>query len=118
MTIRDLDKYVARLWDWGFLDQCFGATGIRVSDLDGIVERNGRFLVIEAKGTGQAVPVGQARLFRAFVNTGLFTVLVLWGETNKPARMSAFPGPATACTTADILDFVTVWFQYADEARP
>jgi hypothetical protein len=87
MTIRDIDRYVNNLWDWGFLDDCFGGTRIRVTDLDGIVERNGHFLVLECKSHDAQIPRGQAIMFEKMAATQLFTIFVIWGEQNRPERM-------------------------------
>ena len=119
MTIHNLSAYVAALWDWGFLDGCFANTGIRVSDIDGFVERNGWCIAIETKGPGKSVPNGQRRMFAALVDKG-FTVLVIWGKPNKPERMQVWyphrkkaedPTPATL---EDIADIVARWFRWAD----
>ena len=63
MTIKNLEAFVENLWDWGFLDECFPGTRIRVTDIDGLVERNGHFLLIEAKSPGKDIPTGQRILF-------------------------------------------------------
>lgn len=120
MTIHNLDAYIAALWDWGFLDECFGNTRIRVSDLDGIVERNGWFLVIEAKSPGKDIPRGQRRLFKALVNKE-FSVLVIWGEANKPQHLQiwyphrAVPEVQVKASVEDIQDIVRRWFHWANE---
>lgn len=117
MTIRDMDKFISQLWDWGFLNGCFKGTGIRVSDLDGIVESRGRFLVLEGKSGTAPIPTGQAIMFNAMIRTNaevgydLFTVLVMWGE-GKPARMTVWPQmPPVPCDESDIQRFVEAWFQ-------
>lgn len=118
MTIHNLDSYIAALWDWGFLDKCFDY-GIRVSDLDGIVERNGWCLVIEAKGPGRAVPTGQRKMFAALVKLG-FTVLVVWGKANKPQHMQVWyphrraPEKQVPATEDSIRDIVERWFRWAN----
>ena len=86
MTIRNTQNYMSQLWDWGFLDQCFEGTKIKVTDIDGFVERNGKFLLLECKSHDALIPMGQDIMFKKMISTGLFTVLVLWGEANKPER--------------------------------
>ena len=49
MTINDPVKFCAGLWDWGILNGCFGDTLIKPTDIDGFVERNGKFLFFETK---------------------------------------------------------------------
>jgi hypothetical protein len=87
MTINDMDKFTSSLWDWKFLDNCFQGTRIKVSDIDGIVERKGQFLVIECKNPNVPIPVGQKIMFDNMAKTGFFTVIVVWGEKNKPEKM-------------------------------
>lgn len=113
MTIRDLDKYVARLWNWAFLDNCFGATRIRVTDLDGLVEHHDCFLFIEAKGIGAQVPRGQQRLFNALKRRG-DAVLILWGDPGEPRLMSWWPKPSRPCTTEEVQAEVSRWFAWSE----
>lgn len=72
------------LWDWAILDGCFGTSNIHPTDMDGLVERKGKFLLIETKSPNKAVPEGQAIMFNHLLKTGVFTIIVVWGETDKP----------------------------------
>ena len=63
MTIKDINGYVRTLWNWDCLVDCFGNSKIMPSDIDGFVERNGRFLVIETKSPGTELLPGQARAY-------------------------------------------------------
>lgn len=66
---------------WDFLKGAFGPT-IMPMDFDAVVERNGRFLVIETKHSEEVVvPYGQKRSLRALVKTGFFSVMILYGKT-------------------------------------
>ena len=120
MTIYNLDKFVASLWDWGFLDKCFGTTGIRITDLDGFVERNEQFLLIEGKGAGVRLPQGQIRAYRALAKKG-FTIIIIWGEPNKPHQMALwlprqpFAGIPVDATLDDIARDVSAWFDRANK---
>lgn len=91
MTIRNKDVYMGNLWDWGFLDDCFGGTRIRVTDLDGVVERKGHFLYLEAKSPGKDVPKGQQIMFNHLIAEKNKAVLVIWGKPNVP-EMAQFWG--------------------------
>jgi len=115
MTIRNKKNYMAQLWDWGFLDDCFGGTQIKVSDLDGIVERNGHFLVIEAKGPGAPVPQGQSIMFSQMAANPALTVLVVWGEPNKPDHAQVWGRERVKADEAKIKRLVSRWYQYANE---
>ena len=51
-NIRDIEKFRRAAWDWTPFNNCFRgidgeATGIRISDIDGHVERKGHFLWFE-----------------------------------------------------------------------
>ena len=121
MTIRDKEKYIDNLWDWGFLDDCFGNTKIKVTDIDGAVERWGNFLIIETKLPGNEIPKGQQIMFDAMVNSGLFTIVYLWGENNQPRKMRV-AGPQgddlyTNISEEDVLNVVRSWFVYANKNR-
>lgn len=120
MTIRNKKAYVDSLWDWGFLDDCFGGTGIRVSDIDGVVERNGHVLFIEAKPLGKPVSAGQSRMFAQLAENG-FSILVIWGDTDNPSEcMLIHPkqlgGKRTkmAATKDTIFEIVRRWFVWAN----
>lgn len=87
-NIRSIEEYTRSVWDWGWLNDCFKPTPIRVSDVDGIVERNGHFLFFEGKGIrpdGErvVVGVGQRILQDALFSTGRASIITLWGKTNN-----------------------------------
>jgi hypothetical protein len=116
VTIRSLKSYVDALWDWGFLDGCFGGSRIRVSDVDGIVEHNGYFLLIEAKSAGKDVPRGQAILFDHLVANEHWAVLVIWGAPGVP-KMARFWGKKPfGADEAKIQEMVARWYKHADDA--
>ena len=62
--------------DVAALDGCFPAH-VGATDLDGIVELGGHFLVIEFKHLGVLVPRGQGLMFERMVATGKFTVVIV-----------------------------------------
>lgn len=72
--------YRNALPDWAVFNDCF-PRGIRVSDVDGIVEIGGAFLMIEWKGgKGVGLPEGQRRMLRRFADAdGHNTVVCLRG---------------------------------------
>ena len=134
-NLRDTQKFQEYWWDWTFLNPAFDY-GIRVSDLDGIVERHGQFLVLEGKrlvGESPAhplIPLGQQRLHDALCSSGTFEVAVLWGvPPNGPIRRFRWQtadDERTVDATADhpdlrpaVLEAVRRWFLRADaEASP
>ena len=86
MTINNRQLYEDGIWDWGFLNECFQGTKIRITDIDGAVERNGKFLFIETKHPGANIPIGQEIFFNKQVKLGN-SVMYVWGNKNKPQRI-------------------------------
>jgi hypothetical protein len=121
MTIKNIDYFISQIWDWGFLDKCFGKTRIKVTDIDGFVERNGNFLVIECKSHDAKIPTGQSIMFSEMVKTGLFVVLIVWGEVNKPERALAMWNDKRKeyepFTQSRFIEFVENWFIYANKEK-
>ncbi len=117
MTIENPSEYLRNLWDWAILDGCFGETRIKPTDIDGFVERNGYFLAIETKAAGVEVKQGQMIVFNKLIETGKFTVLVIWGKPGKPEKMLLITRKETKEYSGgmDSLRFiVSKWFQYAN----
>lgn len=118
MTINDPDAFLASLWDWGFLDQCFDGTNIRITDIDGFVERNNRFLILETKLPGVSIPWGQWIVFNRLRATGLFTIFVVWGHKNQPQKIQVITKQRvyepTQCDLEAMIGYVKKWFVYAN----
>ena len=114
MNLRSKSGFMAALWDWEFLNDCFGGTRIRVTDIDGLVERNGKFLVIETKSPGKDIPRGQQILFDQMVETGIFVVLVIWGEPNAPKRAQFWGCEPMDADEEKIKSLVRRWYDYAN----
>lgn len=118
MTINSAEKFVKSLWDWGVLDGCFGETKIKPTDIDGFVERNGRFLLFETKGEGVPLTKGQKITFDKLNQTGKFTIIVIWGDPGNPVRMKVMHGWYEDEFDADIevlRDWVSRWFKWVNK---
>lgn len=121
MTINNPDLYMDGVWDWVIFDGCFGTTRIKPTDIDCLIERKGWFLMLEAKAPGAAVPEGQRLMHEAWVKRG-FSVIVVWGQKNKPERLQLFsprhPFPdGLVYDPADVhklVEIVAAWFKWAD----
>jgi hypothetical protein len=118
MTIHNKQAFMDALWDWAVLDGCFGNTNISPSDVDGEVERNGHFLVLEAKGPRAFVTQGQQIKFNRHAQRG-DTVMVIWGEPGKPERLQIwrpYEGvqKLIPCTLEMFRIAVSHWFEWAD----
>lgn len=99
-NIRSVSGFIRGMWDWTFLNDCFvlpngERTKIRVSDVDGIVEKFGHFLFIEVKpernNGDHEVTNGQRYTHQALIRTGAFTVMEVWGTTDTDMRSEYLP---------------------------
>ncbi len=86
MTIRHDCKggrkcYLKSLPDWGFLKDCFPRK-IEPTDLDGLVEINGRALILEWKRTGARMTDGQRYALEGLTRGGKddIVVFVIYGD--------------------------------------
>lgn len=117
MTINNFEHLQNSVWDWSILDGCFGNTKIKVSDIDGIVESKGKFLVLECKfRPTDPVKTGQEILLKALTATKLFTAIVLWGDKTPEAMQIYYPnGIITDKRKAnlhDLRDIVERWYKH------
>lgn len=92
------------MWDFSTLAP---APGVRASDIDFVLERKGRFLVLEFKSThvDDPLPTGQGRLLRAFADLSpKVTLYVVNGPPGRPThvRRLAHQGPLGAPQEIDL----------------
>lgn len=59
-------------------------------DLDGIVERNGHFLVMEWKRPKEEVSLGQQRMLQALAKTPKFMVVIMVGDTDNGVNLDHY----------------------------
>ena len=127
MNIRSLDRYHGAWWDWTPLNECFEGK-IRVMDVDGIVERRGKFLLLEGKRLDEGeqpppLPAGQQYTHDALCATGLFTVVVFWGTPPRgPIRFVRVQtkrgaGRVVPASMDDLKALVRRWYRWADGAH-
>ena len=117
MTIESPEQFVNNLWDWGILDGCFGESKIKPTDVDGLVERNGHFLILEAKSPTAEVKQGQEITFQHAIQAKSMTVFVVWGEPGKPERLRMISKWKDQEVDADIEKFrekVSQWYEWAN----
>lgn len=60
------------------------------SNVDGIAERNGYFLVMEWKRNGEKVSEGQKRLLQALAANPRFMVVIIYGNTDNGTVIDSF----------------------------
>lgn len=122
MTINNPDLYMQGVWDWAILDGCFGNTRIKPTDVDGLVERNGKFLVLETKSPGARLPEGQEITFKSLVRNVGAVVIVIWGEQNTAQRVKVFSrkypnGIEQAIDNKQLRAWVSSWFDEANAQK-
>ena len=106
------------MWDWTPFNKCF-RYGIRISDIDGVVERNGKCLYIETKSPGTPIPIGQQKLHQQWLRKG-DTVLIVWGQPNSPEsallmHSDKWKKRYDNCDNELLERIVKEWFEYADK---
>jgi len=111
---------MAGVWDWALLDGCFGETKIKPTDIDGFVERNGRFLILETKAPGASIPQGQFITFQQLVRRAGAMVIVIWGTNNKVEHIKVFTGLHINGIDEDadnerLKQVVSAWFAKAND---
>ena len=67
--------------NWAVFNECFAPTKIKVSDIDGVVERKEQFLFIEVKQNTKSIQTGQKILFENLTrNAPHISVLLLYAQ--------------------------------------
>lgn len=124
MTIHNWDAFRRSIWDWAGLRPCF-PRGIEPTDLDGFVEINGRFLVLEGKGPGVPLKEGQRKTFERLFRLnrtieGVFTVIVIWGDAEacRVDRLQFWPSAPIEADWAQFLAYVRAWAENAAGSTP
>jgi hypothetical protein len=120
--IQDQAKFIASLPNWDFLSGCFGP-GIRPTDIDGCVERNGKCLFLEHKGPGVILKNGQHRTFLS-LSKEEHTVMVFWGPLGNGGlveqvhEMAVYQrgqrGPKIKAGVDAFREQVADWYKLAD----
>ena len=124
--IRNEEHFENSVWNWDCLGDVLPGK-LTPSDIDGIIERNGKFLVIETKhARSKTIPKGQYITLKRLHDTGLFTVLIVYGDKDKPQEMDVwYPkdivfgtwGQTTGrkeCSVNDMQLLVKWWFKHAN----
>lgn len=120
MNLKSIENFKKSFWDWSLFNDCFGDTKIRISDVDGIAERNGQILFIEAKSHGAVIPTGQKLLHKALLATGVVTLLYIWGNPNETASLVEIhhrDGRTTVrknVTIQQLQGLISKWFEFAN----
>lgn len=119
-NLRDRDVVARRLWNWAPYNDCFTRRA-HLSDVDGVIECNGRVLVVEGKPEDErGVAYAQGCIFSAMVAHG-FDVLILFGDpiTGIPSSWIRWgKDPETRkqepCSVDDVREFMRAWWAWAN----
>ena len=122
--INDPVKFMEGVWNWDFISL---PGKLKPSDIDGLIERNGKFLVIETKHpNSKQIPKGQFITLKRLHDTGLFTIVIAYGENSNPTEMDIWYakdplfgtwGQCTGrkpCNKEDVQRLVDWWFKKAN----
>ena len=83
MTSKAMRNPDAKHIDYGFLQGVIPESpNFMPSNVDGIVERHGSFMVLEWKRKNEKISTGQAILLKALAKKG-FTVIIVCGDTDN-----------------------------------
>jgi hypothetical protein len=90
-------------------------------NIDGIIERKGKFLVLEWKRQGESMSEGLRRTLQALAATPNFQVWVVRGDTDEGLRIARFffvPPQGKAMLLGEgVEEFVRaykLWYEWAD----
>ena len=121
------DCYMKQLPNWAVFNECFEPTKIKITDLDGLVERKGHFLYFEVKQNKKDIPTGQQILFKQLTkNAPHISVLLLYAhnvsEEMDIQEYAVFRGGKMTqnwkpTNTQEMKGFVRQWFQRANKSE-
>jgi hypothetical protein len=119
MTLHSPNIYNNSHWEFSNFDECFEPSKIKLSDIDGIVERRGHFIVLETKKPSvKSLPVGQFRMYNAMNAIGCFTILIVWGNVNSPIRYEIWDENRNKtnkeCDMKELCSIIRKWFVFSD----
>ena len=128
MTIRDPNAYLRRILDFSLYDDVF-SHGIGFTDIDGAVERNGIFLILEDKSLDATIPQGQLVFYKQLHRLGQGKILIIFQygrTTDKPEYIrviftNRFGSPELSrlipCNLDLLREVIRQWYNAADSGR-
>ena len=94
------------------------------SNVDGIAERNGKFLVMEWKRPNEKISKGQEFLLKALAKTPNFVVIIIIGDTNNGMNIEKFyylqpmgKNVLIGTSTQEFKDYYTFWYEWANNGK-
>ena len=114
-----------KLWDFEVFNECF-TRGIKVSDINGIVETKGRFLLMETKRPEERVmSKGQLFTLESFLAQGHYVLILFGTDMHNLVAAEAWCPTKTKTTyfrhifakpidLSELQNWVSRWFAWAD----
>ena len=105
--------------DLTVFDRCFPSS-MGMGDIDGIFERNGKFIVMEFKPSINALTQGQDRTLRALSRLPEFTVYLVIGQASTMSVSGVCRyrggerGKLCAFSTAELKKVFSDWYIFVD----
>lgn len=94
---------------------------IRVSDMDGILERHDYILFLEWKETGQKISYGQSRLHQALSLAENQTCITIWGDSRKNlvthVQVSGVHPDPIQSNLSQVRKFIQTWWNTVDSRQ-
>ena len=94
------------------------------SNVDGIAERNGKFLVMEWKRPNEKISKGQEFLLKALAKTPNFVVIIIIGDTDNGMNIERFyylqpigKNVLIGTSTQEFKDYYTFWYDWANNGK-
>lgn len=98
-------------------------SALGMTDVDGITEQNGNFLLIEWKQVEKPLATGQRILFERLTAIPQFTVLVVVGDASKMEAKSMMiirsgrVGAFHRCSIEDVRRYIHYWARLANSRK-
>jgi len=111
------EEYAKRLWDWTPLNNCF-KRGIRFTDVDGIVEANRHFLLLEGKSKNAYLPKGQRMALERLAKLAEFTIIVFRGDPPNLSTVTEWEvlgKNKQKGNFQEFFNFIQEWFIWAEK---
>lgn len=121
--IRNTTYLEENVVDFTIFEGCFSSPKMSMSDIDGICERHGKFLVLEKKSNGAQLTTGQRITLEALHKTNeKFTIVIVYGTEFAPRKIEVWEAHTKQkffialpnMSSATLHAIVKHWFACAD----
>lgn len=139
-NINNKKSFDLNTWEWDIYNSCFiyKDTRCKMADIDGVIERHGKFLIIETKSIDKEINIGQKLTHIGWLKyhnkpiRGIipnYTICYIWGKVNEPELIQINTkvehidqGKKRKCDTDKVKAYFTKWFkdvsiEYEQELR-